>query len=88
MDAIPLGKGLIHDSSCVFLMREENIGIKNSKEKANRLAMNKFLANLDFQEATMAPIAVITITKPMQSKVSETSENTIALSEDPRIPFK
>jgi hypothetical protein len=88
MDAIPLGKGLIQDSSCVLLMREENIGIKNSKEKANRLAMNKFLAILDFQETAIAPIALTTITKPLQSKVSETSENTIALSEVPRTPFK
>lgn len=88
MDAIPLGKSLSRDSSCVFLTNEERIGIKNSKEKASRLAINRFLAILNFQETAIAPIAVITITKPMQSKASEISENTIALSDDPRIPFK
>jgi hypothetical protein len=88
MDAIPLGKSLTPESSCVVLMKEKRIGIENSKEKANRLAINRFLAILDSQETVIAPIAEITITKPMQSKVSEISENTIVLSEDPRTPFK
>jgi hypothetical protein len=69
-------------------MKEERIGIKNSKEKAIRLAMNRFLALLDFQETAIAPIEKTAIMKPMQSKVSEVSENTIALSDAPRTPFK
>src|SRR4030042_250738 len=85
MDAIPLGKSLTPDSSCVVLMKEKRIGIKNSNEKANRLAINRYLAILDFQETAIAPIAEITTTKPMQRKVSEISENTIALSEDSRL---
>jgi len=32
MDAIPLGRSLIHDSSWAFLMKDEKIGIKNSKK--------------------------------------------------------
>ena len=88
MDAAPLGQSLIHDRSCVFLIKVARIGIKNSREDTIRLAINRFLAILDFQETAMAPIAEITITKPMHSKVSEISENTIVLSDDPSTPFK
>jgi hypothetical protein len=69
-------------------MKEKRIGIRNSKEKAIRLAMNRFLAFLDFQETAIAPIEKTAIMKPMQSKVSEISENTIMLSDAPRTPFK
>ena len=79
---------LIHDKPCVFLMKEEKIGIKNSKENATRLAINRFLTILEFQEIAIAPIAEITKTKPIQSKVSEISENTMALSDEPRTPFR
>ena len=88
MDAIPLGRSLTPGNSGVFLMKEKKRGIKISKDKANRLAIKRYLAILDFQETTIAPIAKITITKPMQSKVSEISENTIALSEKSSISFK
>jgi hypothetical protein len=88
MDAIPLGKSLTPDRSCVLLIKEKRIGIKNSTEKVNRLAINRFLAILDFQETAIAPTAVITITKLKQSKVSEILENTITLSEVPRTPFE
>jgi hypothetical protein len=81
MDTIPLGKSLTHDRSCAFLIKEEKIGIKNSKENADRLAVNRFLAIPDFQETTMALIPVISKIEPMQSKISEISENTSALSE-------
>jgi hypothetical protein len=87
MDAIPLGKSLAHDRSCAFLIKKEKIGIKNSKENANRLAVNRFLAIPDLQGTAMAPIPVITKTKPMQSKVSETSENNSARSGATRTPF-
>ena len=87
MDAIPLGRSLAHDSSCGFLVMEAKIGIRISKENTNKLAINRFLAAPDLQETAMAPIANITITKPMQSKASETSENTSLLSEAPRTPF-
>jgi len=75
MDAVPLGNNLIQARSCVFLMKEEKIGIKNSKENATRLAINRFLAIFEFQEKATAPIAEITKTIPMQSKISEISEN-------------
>jgi hypothetical protein len=88
MDAIPLGKSLTPFSSCEDLMKEKKIGISISKEKANRLAIKRYLANLDFHETAIAPIAVIIMKKPMQSKVSEISENTIVLSEKLRTPFK
>lgn len=32
IDAIPLGTSLIHDNSWVLLMKDEKIGIKNSKK--------------------------------------------------------
>ncbi len=85
MDPIPLGKSLTHESPCGFFIKNENIGINISKEKANKLAINRFRATLDFHETPMAPIAEITIAKPMHSKVSEISENTILRSDDPRI---
>ena len=88
MDANPLGKSLIHERSWGLLVNEERTGIRNSKKKAIKLAINRFLATLDFQEAVIAPIAEITIINPMQSRISEISENTILLSEAPRIPFK
>jgi hypothetical protein len=69
-------------------MKEERIGIKNSKEKANKLPINRFLVIRELHETAIAPIAEITIMEPMQSKVSEISENTIVLSDDPRTPFK
>jgi hypothetical protein len=85
MDPIPLGKSLIHESPCGFLIKNENIGINISKEKANKLAINRFRATLDFHETIMALIAAMTIITPKQSKVSEISENTILRSDDPRI---
>ena len=87
MDAIPLGRSLAHDSSCGFLVMEAKIGIRISKENANRLAINRFLAAPDLQETAMAPIAKITMMILMHSKASETSENTSELSEAPRTPF-
>ena len=68
-------------------MKVKRIGIKNSKEKANRLAINRYLAILDFHEAAIAPTAELTKTNPMQSKVSEISENIMALSENPITSF-
>ena len=79
MDAIPLGKSLIPDIPCGFLMKDTKIGINNSREKTNKLAINRFLAIPDLQETAIAPIAEMTTSKPMQSNVSETSEYTDAL---------
>jgi hypothetical protein len=88
MDAIPPGKGLIHEYPCVVLIKDERIGSENSKEKANKLAINRFLAIFNFQEMAMAAIAVIIIIEPINNKVSEILENTIELPEDPRTSFK
>jgi hypothetical protein len=88
MDAIPLGIGLIHAIPCTSPTKVARIGMINSNDNANKLAMNRFLAAREFHEIAIATIAAMNTIEPIQSMVSEISENKDDVSDGPSTLFR